>query len=75
MIGAEPMHGDPIHWHPRIRAIVAGGVFAESGHFVHIPDIWRNRAHEIRQDKAMDRIFLPFAKVAACLRDAPAFLY
>jgi hypothetical protein len=33
---------------------VPEGVFTETGHFVHIPDIWRHRAAEIWQEKVFD---------------------
>lgn len=51
MIGAIQTFGDLVHWHSHVHAIVSGGVFTESGHFVHIPDIWLYRAIEIWQEK------------------------
>jgi len=34
--------------------IVPEGVFTDTGHFVHIPDIWRHRAADIWQEKVFD---------------------
>lgn len=51
MVGAVQTFGDLIHWHPHIHAIVADGVFTESGYFVHIPDIWKHRAAEFWQER------------------------
>jgi len=44
VIGSVQTFGDLIHWHPHIHAIVADGVFTETGHFVRIPDTWKHRA-------------------------------
>jgi Putative transposase/Transposase zinc-binding domain len=51
MIGAVQTFGDLVHWHSHIHAIVPEGVFTESGHFVHIPDIWKHRAAEFWQER------------------------
>jgi hypothetical protein len=51
MIGAVQTFGDLVHWHSHIHAVLAEGVFTESGHFVHIPDIWRNRAEKFWQER------------------------
>jgi len=51
MVGAVQTFGDLIHWHAHIHAIVPEGVFTESGHFVHIPDVWRHRAAEFWQER------------------------
>jgi hypothetical protein len=51
MVGAVQTFGDLIHWQSHIHAIVPEGVFTESGLFVHIPDIWRHRAAEFRQER------------------------
>jgi hypothetical protein len=51
MIGAVQTFGDLIHFHPHIHTIVAEGVFTESGHFVHIPDIWIHRAEKMWQER------------------------
>jgi hypothetical protein len=51
MIGAVQTFGDLVHWHSHIHAIVPEGVFTESGHFVHIPDIVKHRAVEFRQER------------------------
>jgi ssDNA-binding Zn-finger/Zn-ribbon topoisomerase 1 len=51
MIGAVQTFGDLIHWHSHVHAIVPEGVFTESGHFVHIPDIWKHRAAEFWQER------------------------
>jgi hypothetical protein len=51
MVGAVQTFGDLVHWHSHVHAIVAEGVFTESGHFVHIPDIWLHRAIEIWREK------------------------
>ena len=54
MVGAVQTFGDLIHWHSHIHAIVPEGVFTDTGHFVHIPDIWKHRAAEIWQEKVFD---------------------
>jgi hypothetical protein len=51
MIGAAQTFGDLVHWHSHIHAIVPEGVFTESGHFVHIPDIVKHRAVEFWQER------------------------
>lgn len=56
MIGAVQTFGDLIHWHPHIHAIVADGVFTETGHFVRIPDTWKHRAIDIWRDKVFDML-------------------
>jgi hypothetical protein len=43
--------GELVHWHSHIHAVVSEGVFTESGHFVHVPDVWRFCACEIWQEK------------------------
>jgi hypothetical protein len=40
-----------VNFHPHIHALVAEGVFMESGHFIHIPDIFMHRAIEFRQER------------------------
>jgi hypothetical protein len=71
MVGAVQTFGDLIHWHSHIHAIVAEGVFTETGHFVHISETWKHRAIEIWQDKVFD-LLLDKHKidedVAACMR-------
>jgi len=51
MIGAVQTFGDLVHFYPHIHAIVPEGVFTESGHFVHIPDIYKHRALEYWQER------------------------
>jgi len=51
MVGAVQTFGDLIHWHSHIHAVVAEGVFTESGHFVHIPDIGKHRAEKFWQER------------------------
>jgi hypothetical protein len=51
MVGAIQTFGDLIHLHPHIHAVVAEGVFTESGHFVHIPDIWKHHAEKFWQER------------------------
>ena len=51
MVGAVQTFGDLVHWHSHIHSVVSEGVFTESGHFVHIPDIRKHRAVEIWQEK------------------------
>ena len=51
MIGAVQTYGSLVNFHPHIHAIVAEGVFTESGHFVHIPDIFTHRAVEFWQER------------------------
>jgi hypothetical protein len=46
--------GDLIHWHSHIHAIVPEGVFTGTGHFVHIPDIWKHMATDIWQEKVFE---------------------
>ena len=53
MIGTAQTFGDLVHWHSHIHAIVAEGVFTESGHFVHMPDTWKYKAVDIWQDVAV----------------------
>jgi hypothetical protein len=54
MVGAVQTFGDLIHWHSHIHAIVPEGVFTGTGHFVHIPDIWKHRAADIWQEKVFE---------------------
>jgi hypothetical protein len=51
MVGAVQTFGDLIHWHSHVHAIVPEGVFTESGHFVHIPDIWKHRAAQFWRER------------------------
>jgi hypothetical protein len=59
MTGAVQTYGSLVNFHPHIHAIVAEGVFTESGHtsagsvhrFVHIPDIFTHRAVEFWQER------------------------
>jgi hypothetical protein len=51
MIGAVQTFGDLVHWHSHIHAIVPEGVFTESGHFVHVPEIFKHRAVEFWQER------------------------
>ena len=51
MIGAVQTFGDLIHFHSHIHAIVAEGIFTESGHFVHIPAIWKQSAEKLWQER------------------------
>jgi hypothetical protein len=60
MVGAVQTFGDLIHWHSHIHAIVPEGVFTDTGHFVHIPDIWRHWAAEIWQEKVFDLLLDEF---------------
>ena len=60
MVGAVQTFGDLIHWHSHIHAIVPEGVFTGTGHFVHIPGIWRHSAAEILQDKVFDLLLDEF---------------
>lgn len=46
MIGAVQSFGSLANWNVHIHAICPEGVFTESGHFVHIPDIWKHKAEE-----------------------------
>jgi len=41
-----------INWNSHVHGIVPEGVFSESGHFVHIPDISTQRAEEFWQERA-----------------------
>ena len=60
MVGAVQTFGDLIHWHSHIHAIVPEGVFTDTGHFVHIPDIWRHRAADIWQERVFDLLLDEF---------------
>jgi len=40
-----------INWNSHVHAICPEGVFTESGHFVHIPDIFMHRAVEFWQER------------------------
>lgn len=51
MIGAVQTFRDLIHWHSHVHAVVAEGLFTESGHFVHIPDAWKHRVEKFRQER------------------------
>jgi hypothetical protein len=51
MIGTVQTHGNLIHWNVHIHAILAEGVFTESGHFVSIPDIDTNRVEMLWRDR------------------------
>ena len=51
MIGAVQTYGSLVNFHPHIHALVAEGVFTDSGHFVHIPDVFKNRAVEFWQER------------------------
>jgi hypothetical protein len=54
MVGAVQTFGDLIHWHSHVHSIVPEGVFTESGHFVHIPDIWKHKAEDFWKEKVFD---------------------
>jgi hypothetical protein len=54
MVGAVQTHGELVHWHAHIHCLVSEGVFTQSGHFVHVPDIWLYRACEIWEQKVFD---------------------
>jgi len=60
MIGAAQTFGDLIHWHPHIHTIVAEGVFTESGHFVHIPDIWMQSAEKLWQERVFSLLLCEY---------------
>jgi hypothetical protein len=47
MIATAQTFGDLVHWHPHVHSIVPEGLFTESGHFVHIPDVWKHKAEEM----------------------------
>lgn len=51
MVGAVQTFGDLMNWHPHIHAVVADGVFDESGRFVALPDAQKHRADEFWQDR------------------------
>ena len=51
MIGAVQSFGSLINWNSHVHGIVPEGVFTESGHFVHIPDISTQRAEEFWQER------------------------
>ena len=51
MIGTVQTHGNLIHWNVHIHAILAEGLFTESGHFVSIPDIDTNRVEMLWRDR------------------------
>jgi len=51
MVAAIQTFDDLIHLHPHIHAVVAEGVFTETGHFVHIPDIWKHCAEKFWQER------------------------
>ena len=51
MIGAVQTHGSLVNWNSHVHAICPEGVFTESGHFVHIPDIFTHRAEEFWQER------------------------
>ena len=54
MVGAVQTFGDLINWHSHVHTIVAEGVFTDTGHFVHIPDVWRHCAIQIWQRRVFD---------------------
>jgi hypothetical protein len=51
MIGDVQTFGDLVHWHSHIHAVVAEGVFTESGHFVPVRDVWKQRAEKFWQER------------------------
>lgn len=51
MIGVVQTFGELVHWHPHIHTIVAEGVFTESGYFIHIPEIWKQSAEKLWQER------------------------
>jgi len=51
MIGAVQSFGSLINWNSHVHAVIPEGVFTESGQFVHIPDIFKNRAEEFWQER------------------------
>jgi len=54
MVAAVQTFGDLVHWHPHIHAIVADGVFTDSGYFVHIPETSLFCAYNIFQEKVFE---------------------
>jgi hypothetical protein len=60
MFGAVQTFGDLGHWHSHIHAVVAEGVFTESGHFVEIPDRCCCRATEIWQEKVFELLIAEY---------------
>jgi len=54
MVGAVQTFGDLINFHAHIHALVPEGVFTDTGHFVHIPDIWKHHSIEIWQEHVFD---------------------
>ena len=51
MIGAVQSFGSLINWNSHVHGIVPEGVFTESGHFVHMPDISTQHAEEFWQER------------------------
>ncbi|MBD3321216.1 MAG: IS91 family transposase [Chitinivibrionales bacterium] len=51
MVGAVQSFGSLINWNSHVHGIVPDGVFTESGHFVHIPDIAAHRAEEFWHER------------------------
>jgi len=43
--------GDLLNWHPHVHGVVAEGLFSASGEFMHIPDIFTQRAVEFWQER------------------------
>lgn len=56
MIAVVQTFGDLIHWYSHVHAIVADGVFMESGHFVRIAETWKHRTIEIFQVKVFEML-------------------
>jgi hypothetical protein len=51
MVGAVQTFGDLLNWHPHIHAVVADGVFDESGAFMALPDAQKHRAEEFWSER------------------------
>ena len=85
MIATAQTFGDLIHWHPHVHSIVPEGIFTESGHFVHIPDIWKHKADKIfaervfafllAEHKINEEIVTSFFKRKVFGAKAPFLLY
>ena len=51
MIGAVQTFGSLINFNAHIHALVAEGIFTDSGHFVPVPDVIMQRAEEFWQER------------------------
>jgi hypothetical protein len=54
MVGAVQTFGDLLNWHPHIHAVVAEGVFGESGEFVPLAKVQKHRAADFWQERVFN---------------------